>query len=716
MKKGNGSKESCAADVAFLRGQVEEMSARLEDKVAELSIIREMGKALACIDDFETTCNTVLQVVIDNTLAQNFSIMLFDRQQERLFLVAASDPQNKQFIISSQDLLASENLPYSFQHGHGVAGKALETKEAILVSDTADSPYFSHEKQTKVCIGSMLSVPMLYHDASIGVINVSHCQPGIFQHQDLHLFTILADFIALLLQSSLDRQRLHKSEEKYRTLAENSNDGIAILAGKVHVYANPRYQALTGYGLEELQQMSFDQLLDAAAIGHDIYRGLDFPDQKSSRLLKGVLISRDRQQIEFEANIANIVHNGEPASLLSIRDLSYRRNLEKQLRQFQKMEAIGTLAGGVAHDFNNILSAIIGYTELTVRKIPLANPVHNYLQQILKAGERAKSLVKQILTFSRQTEQEDEKTVRIDLIIKEVLRLLRATIPTSIEISKDIAPECYVRIDPILVHQIVMNLSINASHAMEMGGVLSVRLEKKDFPQAGLKEHAIASGPYVQLTVQDTGIGMDEALIDRIFEPYFTTKEQGGGTGMGLAVVHGIVKSHKGYITVDSAPGKGAAFNIFLPRIPQSLLTKQQEISEIATGTESILLVDDEASLVSMMQELLTDLGYRVEAVCASDKALELFRKAPKAYDLVITDQGMPKMKGTQLAKELLTIRPDIPILLCTGFSESLTEAIVKKHGIHKLLMKPVTILEMAQSVREVLDAERPSADAGNRS
>lgn len=707
-EKQRSKEKELAADVAFLREQIEEISGHLEDKIAELSIIREMGKTLACIDDFEATCRTVLRVVIDNTLAQNFSIMLYDRQQERLFLVAAADPQDKQYIIPIKDLLELENLRYSFQYGEGVAGRALDTKKAVLVADTAKSPFFSRDTATSVAVSSMLSVPLLYHDSSIGVINISHCQADIFQPRDVYLFTILADFIALLLQSTLDRQRLQASEKKYRTLAENSNDGIAILADKGHVYANPRYQALTGYSMQELQEMSFDKLLYSAAGEHEIFHGLPLPDQKTNKLLKGVLVSHDQHQIEFEANIADIEHHGEPASLISLRDLSYRKNLEKQLRQFQKMEAIGTLAGGVAHDFNNILSAIIGYTELTVRKIPLANPVHNYLQQILKAGERAKSLIKQILTFSRQTEQDDDRAVRVDLIIKEVMRLLRATIPTSIEIEQDIAPECYARIDPILIHQIIMNLSINASHAMrENGGVLVVRLEKEDFPAVDSKPHklAIAAGKYIHLVVEDSGIGMDEAIRDRIFEPYFTTKEQGVGTGMGLAVVHGIVKSHKGYITVKSAPDKGATFDIYLPRIPQDQLARQRAVQEIATGTESILLVDDETSLVSMMQELLTGLGYRVEAVNASARALELFGKTPDAFDLVITDQGMPKIKGTQLAQKLVAIRNDIPIILCTGFSESLSEAMLKRYGIRKLLMKPVTIMEMAESVREVLDA-----------
>ncbi|MEJ2689372.1 MAG: ATP-binding protein [Deltaproteobacteria bacterium] len=596
MKENSGSKEKeLAADVAFLRGQVEEISNHLEDKIAELSIIREMGEALTFVDDFEATCKTILQVVIDNTLAQNFSIMLYDQQKKRLFLVAASDPQNKLYAISIKDLLAAENLRYSFQHGQGVAGRALETMKPVLVADTANSSFFSRDAATKVSIGSMLSVPLLYHGSSIGVINISHCQADIFQPRDIYLFTILADFIALLLESSLDRQRLKTSEKKYRTLAENSNDGIAILVDKIHVYANPRYQALTGYSLQELQQMSFSQLMYSNGGNHELIHGLPWSGKQSYKLLKGVLIGRNQQQIEFEANIVEIEHNGEPASLISLRDLSYRRNLEKQLRQFQKMEAIGTLAGGVAHDFNNILSAIIGYTELTVRKIPLANPVHNYLQQILKAGDRAKSLIKQILTFSRQTEQDDDKIVRVDLIIKEVLRLLRATLPTSIEIQQDIVPECYARIDPILVHQIIMNLSINASHAMQQnGGILFVHLGKKDFPADDWHEPSIATGHYIHLAVQDTGIGMDEALLDRIFEPYFTTKGQGIGTGMGLAVVHGIVKSHRGYLTVKSAPGKGTTFDLFLPRIPQSLLDQQRTTKEIATGTENILLVDDE--------------------------------------------------------------------------------------------------------------------------
>jgi len=714
--KGDKKAAGPGEENVFLRKQLEDMALRLEDKISELSIIREMGRGLAHIEDFRKTVEIILEVVISNTRAQNFSIMLLEPETDRLFLAAASDPRNKQYVVPVGDLVSRENLRYSFAHGQGIAGTVLAKGEAMLVDDTKKSADFSAESPSEIKIGSLLSVPLFYEGNSIGVVNLSHSQPNIFTRRDLYLFSILADFIALLLSCSLVHQRLRASEEKYRTLTENSNDGIAILVDKKHVYANPRYQSMTGYSAAELRDKTFDELLYSAGLEHDFTFGASQkPAEAGGKMLKGILLTRDDKQLEIEANSAAIEHNGEPATLISIRDLSYRRHLEKQLRQFQKMEAIGTLAGGVAHDFNNILSAIIGYTELAIRKSQRSNHVYNYLQQIMKAGDRAKSLVKQILTFSRQSEQEEEIVVRIDLIAKEVLRLLRAAIPASIEIQHDIATDCYVRIDPILIHQILMNISINASHAMqENGGLLTVSLTKIDPDPNQLKEVQIPVNHYVRLSIQDTGHGMDEAIQDRIFEPYFTTKELGVGTGMGLSVVLGIVKSHKGYIKVESAPGKGARFDIYLPRIPQDRMDVGQEEQEIATGDERVLLVDDEEALVYMLKELLSLLGYGVVAVNTSQQALEMVRKEPDRFDLVITDQGMPRMKGTRLAQEIHTVRPELPIILCTGFSENLTESNAQKIGIRKILMKPVTMKEISSSIREVLDSGETSRSSSS--
>jgi len=708
---GNKKAAGPGEESAFLRKQLEDMALRLEDKISELSVIREMGRGLAHIEDFKKTVEIILEVVISNTRAQNFSIMLLDPETGRLFLAAASDPQNRQYIVEVGDLLTHENLQYRFAHGQGIAGKVLAEGEAILVDDTEKSADFSTEIPGGVKIGSLLSVPLFYENSPIGVVNLSHSQAKIFSRHDLYLFSILADFIALLLSCSLAHLRLRVSEEKYRTLTENSNDGIAILVDKKHVYANPRYQAMTGYSARELRDKTFDELLYSVGLEHDLYFGtLQDLTETGGRMLKGILLTRDNKQLEIEANSAAIEHDGEPATLISIRDLSYRRHLEKQLRQFQKMEAIGTLAGGVAHDFNNILSAIIGYTELAIRKSPRSDQVQNYLQQIMKAGDRAKSLIKQILTFSRQSEQEEEIVVRIDLIAKEVLRLLRATIPASIEIQQDIVTDCYVRIDPVLIHQILMNMAINASHAMQdNGGTLTVSLAKIDPDSNLLKKVQIPANHYVRLSIRDTGQGMDEAIQDRIFEPYYTTKELGVGTGMGLSVVLGIVKSHKGYIKVESAPGKGARFDVYLPRIRQDKVDLCQEEQEIATGNERVLLVDDEEALVRMLEELLCLLGYTVVAVTSSQQALELVAGEPDRFDLVITDQGMPKMKGTKLAQEIHSLRPDLPIILCTGFSENLTESNARKNGIRKILMKPVTMKEISSSIREALDPKRTS-------
>ncbi len=396
-----------------------------------------------------------------------------------------------------------------------------------------------------------------------------------------------------------------------------------------------------------------------------------------------------------------------------------RKLLEAQLLQSQKMESIGTLAGGIAHDFNNILFPIMGYAEMSLNALPPESSARKNMMEILKAADRARELVGQILTFSRQSRQE-RKPLRIDPIIRETVKLLRATLPPNIVIRQNIAEECpCVIADPSQIHQILMNLCTNAYHAMEdRGGILTVGLKPICIGEKDRKPSPdMFPGKYLKLTVSDTGCGMTREVMGRIFDPYFTTKETGKGTGLGLSIVHGIVKTHEGHISVYSQPGKGTVFEICLPRQDRCPLPPPS-VSEgpAVGGNERILLVDDELSIVRMLQSMLEELGYRVKARTSSVEALCAFQAGPKNFDLIITDLTMPNMSGVELAGEVIQIRGDIPVILCTGFSEILSEEKRSAIGIRKIIMKPVLRVEIAKAIREVLSpgCEQASVECCN--
>jgi len=383
-----------------------------------------------------------------------------------------------------------------------------------------------------------------------------------------------------------------------------------------------------------------------------------------------------------------------------------RTELELQLSQKQKMEAIGTLAGGIAHDFNNILAAMQGYIELSLEDLPEGAAVRDNLEQVLSCGNRAAKLVKQVLTFSRTNQQEKELT-RISSIVKEVLDMLRASLPATIKIRRKIeADSSIVLADPTQIHQVMVNLCTNASHAMrETGGLLEVNLTDINLEsETEISDERLGPGHYVKLSVSDTGCGMDKEVMERIFEPFFTTKERNEGTGLGLSVVHGIIKSHDGAITVNSTPGEGTTFDIYLPKIESDEVQEPEPSELTARQKEVVLLVDDEEMMVDVTKQMLERLGYIVVAKTSSVDALETFQEEPDEFDLVITDQVMPNLTGTQLATELIAIRPDIPVILCTGFGEDVSPEVAENIGIKKFLMKPVSKHEIAAIIRQVLD------------
>ena len=414
--------------------------------------------------------------------------------------------------------------------------------------------------------------------------------------------------------------------------------------------------------------------------------------------------------VKSDATLADMPHIAERA-LRAWGYISERKRLEAQLRQAQKMEAIGTLAGGIAHDFNNILTAILGYTDLALDDIRQESTAWNYLHEVRKAGLRAKTLVQQILTFSRRTEQ-PRTPVPLPLLIKEVLALLRASIPSTIEIRQEITQDVGTVLgDPTQLQQVLLNLCTNAAHAMHVtGGRLEVRLEAVVVDTPMITQHPeLQPGPSVCITVTDTGHGIPPEVMERIFEPFFTTKGPGEGTGMGLALVHGIITDHGGAVLVDSVVGQGTTFTIYLPRSPEPAQNEASQDASVSPGsqpgTECVLFVDDETILVSLGQAILQRLGYDVVACTSSVEALEVFRAAPRRFDLVITDQTMPHMTGEVLAQELRRLRSDIPIILCTGFSHVMHAERAQELGIDAFLMKPLAMQDLAQTIQQVMAA-----------
>ncbi|MEN6317657.1 MAG: ABC transporter substrate binding protein [Syntrophaceae bacterium] len=506
-------------------------------------------------------------------------------------------------------------------------------------------------------------------------------------------------------------EALVQAEEKYRSIYENAIEGIFQTTRKGRIIeANPAFAHILGYDSPEEVMNAITDLSAHLYVDPErqleLLRNLD--EQKIMRNFEVEYYRKDKSKGWFALNV-RVIHDKSGKVINyegTIQDISDRKLMEARLRQSQKIEAIGTLAGGIAHDFNNILAAIIGYTEMA-QDNSRPEKQRYYHEQVLHASDRAKKLVSQILAFSRQADKEI-KPIDVGVLIKEALKMIRATLPSTIEIRSNIGRDVdAVLADPTQIHQIMMNLCTNAAHAMrEKGGILEIGLTNALITSDMLPLYPdLNPGSYVKFTVGDTGTGIEPEVMDRIFDPFFTTKKRGEGTGLGLSVVYGIIKEYGGMVTVQSKPGEGSTFIIYLPVAAQvEKLNKDESIDTIPRGSERVLFIDDENVLAEIGKDILEELGYTVIATSSSTQALEIFHTQPDRIDLVITDMTMPVMTGADLAKEILKIRPDIPIILCTGFSEVITEGEAKRMGIKEFLMKPLTLRDIAVAARKVLD------------
>jgi two-component system, chemotaxis family, CheB/CheR fusion protein len=697
----------------------------LRDSEARFKLLSETAGRLLAADDPQGIVNELCRDVMAHLDCQAFFNFLVDEEAGRLHLNAYAG-------IPAEDARKIEWLDY----GVAVCGCAARDREPIVASHIFNNLDPRTELVKSFGIQAYACHPLIVQGRLIGTLSFGARNRPSFSSDDLALMKTVTDQVATAmermrlikeLQRSRDQLEVRVQErtaelassnqmlqeeitQRLRLIAavEQAGEGIAITdPSGVILYVNPAFERISDSGKQDLLGKSYGQTRggeEQEEAGKNLHGVIPNGGSWSGKIRRR---GKDGQPRELDVTFAPIRDgSGRVINYLAVeRDVTQEIRLQQHLRQMQKIEALGTLAGGIAHDFNNLLNPIFINTELVLLDAPLEPHMRSLLEMALKAAERGRDLVKQIITFSRQKEKERRPTLA-EPLIKEALKFLRASLPTTLEIRENIQKESgFILADPTQIHQVVMNLCSNAAYAMrEKGGVLGVSLAETEVDAEMARRYPdLRPGPYLRLTVTDTGTGMTGEVLERAFDPFFTTKKPGEGSGMGLAVVDGIVKDHGGAITIYTEAGKGCTFNVFFPRMKAETPGPDVSSEPLATGHERILLVDDEETQVQSVRKMLERLGYRVAVKTNSEEALALFRNAPQTFDLVITDQTMPRMTGVNLAAEILRTRPDIPVILCTGFSEMVDANGAKELGVREFLMKPFSVREMAESIRRAL-------------
>lgn len=692
------------------------MSGQLNRQFQSLSTVAEIGNATASILDISKLLNTEMSVIQKHLDFDRGMIMLAKKEESCLYNAACYGYSDEYKEFLQQHKFCFDDIEHK-----EVFSLTFKEQKSFLVNDITEIEKFISKKSLeflkKMNVHSFICSPIVYEKKSLGVLTLENTgAKRILTQRDQDLLMGIASQTAVSIFNAMSFEKLQESEERFKKAFDFAASGVALIGidGRF-LEVNTRLCHMLGYTDEELLAKTLSDITH----NDDQHIGLESLRQ----MLDGAIPSAwfERKCLHREGRIiwalisTALLHDnaGHPLYFIShIQDLTEkkmaeeeRKKLEIQLRQSQKMEAVGTLAGGIAHDFNNILSAIMGNTQLAQLDVSTDNPLQQRFEQILNASYRARDLVKQILVFSRQSEQE-LRPVKIKLVVKEVLNLIRASLPASIEIRKAIDSDSTILADPTQIHQIIMNFCTNAGHAMqEKGGILNVNLTDVELDSDFVNSYPdINCGLHVMLTVKDTGHGIPPNILNQIFDPFFTTKKKGEGTGMGLSVVHGIVKSHHGIITADSNPGKGSTFTVYFPVVKKGAKPGNKTRKHFPTGTESILFIDDEPILAEIGKNMLERIGYEVIAKTNSVEALEMFKTEPGKFHLVITDLTMPQMAGEELAENLWRIRADIPIIICTGFNSRITADNFQEMGFKALMMKPISMEILAETVRKVLD------------
>jgi len=718
LRDDNGQSSGFKATVRDVSGHINaEKTAR--QYALESTILFSVSQLLAqAPPDSSEIALIMARQFVDVIGLPEVSISLYDPRNKTLrYLIDYYDPKD---VGPNDEDWTGKVIPIS-DYFSGV--QVMNTLKPFIVHASnpdidADTRAYLKKSEAK----TMAIFPMVAKKRFIGFIELeTWIEEYHYSDREMKLATALANQTAVALENAqlyettqheiLERKQteyaLKESERKYRTLFEESTDAIFIVDRKEGRYldANEAAVKLSGRRLSELKQLTTRDVAPKAS-----QERLNRIAASNAAEDLGRVIYVHPDGTERIAKLSTIpLENDSVIGIAS--DITDELDMEDQLRQAQKMESIGTLAGGIAHDFNNILFPILAVSEMMMLDFPPDGPEFQRAQQIFKAGKRGSGLVKQILAFSRQSEHKFVP-VKLQSILKDVIRLSRSTIPSSIGIKEDIQKNCpLINADPTQVHQIAMNLITNAYHAVEeTGDEIRVQLLGTEINQANKPILSFEPGWYARLSISDNGPGIDPRLKKKIFDPYFTTKQQGKGTGLGLSVVYGIVKEHKGAIVVDSKVGKGSTFHVYLPLlVDMDDRPGKFKEDKVETGNENILLVDDEEMIVDIERMILERLGYRVSSRVSSLEALKAFKANPDKYDLVITDMTMPNMTGDRLTEELIAIRKDIPVILCTGFSENIDKEKTEATGIRGFLMKPIVMADMAHMVRKVLDEAKKS-------